>query len=65
MKFATISSKGQIIIPKELRAKYNLEMGTQLVFEETRKGILIRPIDKGFLNSLIEDISNDDEKPLK
>jgi AbrB family looped-hinge helix DNA binding protein len=64
MKFATISSKGQIIIPKELRAKYHLEMGTQLVFEETRKGILIRAIDKGFLNSLIEDISNDDVKPL-
>jgi AbrB family looped-hinge helix DNA binding protein len=65
MKFATISSKGQIIIPKELRDKYHLEMGTQLVFEATRKGILIRPIDKGFLNSLIEDISNDDDKSLK
>jgi hypothetical protein len=45
MKFATISSKGQIIIPKEFRAKYNLK---------------IRPIDKAFLSNLIEDISNDD-----
>jgi AbrB family looped-hinge helix DNA binding protein len=60
MKFATISSKGQIIIPKEFRAKYNLKMGTQLAFEATKKGILIRPIDKAFLSNLIEDISNDD-----
>jgi AbrB family looped-hinge helix DNA binding protein len=56
MKFVTISSKGQIIIPSDLRKKLNWKQGTQLVFEETKKGILIKALDQQFLDELIDNI---------
>ncbi|MDI6884156.1 MAG: AbrB/MazE/SpoVT family DNA-binding domain-containing protein [Hadesarchaea archaeon] len=36
-----ISSKGQLVIPKELREKYGIKAGTVVVFQEEEEGIKI------------------------
>jgi len=37
-----ITSKGQMVIPKTLREKFNLKKGTKAKIIETRDGILIK-----------------------
>ena len=41
---AVISSKGQVVIPAELRKKYRLNQGVRVVFSEDNEGRLtLRP----------------------
>lgn len=37
-----ITEKGQTTIPKELREKYNLEPGDEVVWEDTEDGIVLK-----------------------
>jgi len=39
--YTKISSKGQLVIPKELRDKYGMKAGSRVVFEEDEGGIRI------------------------
>jgi len=41
-KTATVSSKGQITLPKELRDKYHLQEGERAVVLDAGEGILIK-----------------------
>lgn len=41
-KTATVSSKGQITLPKELRDRHHLEEGQIVLILETNEGVLIR-----------------------
>lgn len=49
MKAVTISSKYQVVIPKEVREQFNLKPGQKIVFisyEGTLRVIMIPPIKK-------------------
>ncbi len=37
----SISSKGQIVIPKPLRKKYEIKRGTKLLVKDSERGILL------------------------
>jgi AbrB family looped-hinge helix DNA binding protein len=39
---STVSSKGQITVPKAVRARYDLEPGTEVEFELREDGALLR-----------------------
>lgn len=41
-----INSKGQLVIPKELREKYGIKAGAAVVFQEEEEGIKILPPTK-------------------
>jgi AbrB family looped-hinge helix DNA binding protein len=38
-----LSSKGQIIIPKAIRASHGWDNGQEFIVEETEQGLLLRP----------------------
>lgn len=40
---STLTSKGQITIPKELRDKYNLKEGEQVMITASKDGLIVRP----------------------
>jgi AbrB family looped-hinge helix DNA binding protein len=40
---AVISSKGQIVIPANLRKRYRLQEGTTVVFQEERGRLILEP----------------------
>ena len=40
---AVISSKGQIVIPANLRKRYGLQEGTTVVFQEERGRLVLEP----------------------
>jgi len=44
---STISSKGQVTVPKNVRDELGLRPGTTVEFELTEKGVLLRKGHKG------------------
>jgi antitoxin PrlF len=43
-KQATITSKGQITVPREVRRLLGVRSGDKLVFETDGKGVRVRPV---------------------
>ena len=43
MEITRLSTKGQIVLPKTIRASRAWEPGTEFIVEETGDGILLRP----------------------
>jgi AbrB family looped-hinge helix DNA binding protein len=43
METTTLSTKGQIVLPKSIRDSRALKAGTEFTVEETKEGILLRP----------------------
>ena len=44
MKTATVSTKGWIVVPKEMRVKYNLRPGTKVQIVDYGEGLAIVPL---------------------
>lgn len=42
-RIVSINERGTLTLPKDLRCKYGLEQGGQLVIEESNEGLLLRP----------------------
>ncbi len=40
----TVSTKGQVVLPKTVREHRNWTSGTRLVVEDTPEGVLLRPV---------------------
>ena len=51
----TVSTKGQIILPKALRRALRWEAGTRLVVENRREGVLLKP-ELAFAETRPEDV---------
>ena len=49
---AVISSKGQIVIPANLRKRYRLREGTTVVFQEERGRLVLEPNNFGAIYAL-------------
>ena len=69
MAQSTISSKGQITVPAEIRERFGLVPGTRVRFEATARGVLLRkgsgathPVDALF--GLLGDDSGKDSLEL-
>lgn len=44
MPTTTVSSKGQVVIPRGLREKYRLTAGTRLEIAESDEGLVLAPV---------------------
>jgi AbrB family looped-hinge helix DNA binding protein len=42
-RIISINERGTITLPKDLRKKYGLEAGGQVIIEESDEGLLLRP----------------------
>ena len=52
----TVSTKGQVILPKAIRDRLHWEPGTRLVVEQTEQGVLLRPKRAIFAPTRSEDV---------
>ena len=50
--YVQLSTKGQIVIPAELRERFGLDAGTRFVVEGGEGCIILRPITKAYIRSL-------------
>ena len=64
MHKVTISGKGQIAIPAELRRRYDLKKGDQLILRESEDSILLCPLDKNPLLTLRGKYKDDQAEAL-
>jgi AbrB family looped-hinge helix DNA binding protein len=46
METSVLTSKYQVVIPKNIRRKYDFRAGVRVVFQETENGVIIRPLSK-------------------
>jgi AbrB family looped-hinge helix DNA binding protein len=44
METTKLSSKGQVILPAAIRAAHNWQAGLEFTVENTRDGVLLRPV---------------------
>jgi AbrB family looped-hinge helix DNA binding protein len=51
-----LSSKGQVVIPREIREKSNLSKGQVFRIEATSAGILLRPVTQKKAGLRLEDL---------
>ena len=51
-QFATVSAKGQLVVPSKLRRKYGIRKGTRVAFVEDNHRIILQPITAEFIHSL-------------
>lgn len=51
----TVSTKGQVILPKAIRERREWSAGTQLVVEDTPEGVILKPA-RVFPETRIEDV---------
>lgn len=51
----TVSTKGQVILPKAIRSKWRWKAGTKLVVEETADGVLLKAAPQ-FPPTRLEDV---------
>jgi AbrB family looped-hinge helix DNA binding protein len=52
MTYAHMSSKGQIVIPAELREEMHLTPGTKIAIQREGHFLILRPVTPQFINSL-------------
>lgn len=50
-----LSTKGQLVVPKEIRQKHGWTEGMELVLEDQGDGVLLRPT-RQFPNTTLEDL---------
>lgn len=51
--FTTVSSKGQIVIPAELRIKLGIDAGTRIAIQQQDNRLVLQPITEAFIDSLM------------
>lgn len=51
-QFATVTSKGQLVIPAKLRRKYGIGKGTRVAITEDNHKLVLQPINGQFIESL-------------
>ena len=56
METTRLSTKGQIILPKSIRASRDWAPGTEFVVEETPDGVLLRPTEL-FPRTTLEEVA--------
>ena len=55
METTRLSSKGQVILPKSIRASHRWEPGVEFAVEDTPDGVLLRPLGP-FQPTRLEDV---------
>jgi AbrB family looped-hinge helix DNA binding protein len=58
MESSTLTSKGQLFVPKHLRIKYGLQPGKKIALVELKQGILLQPMDESFIDQFVGKYKN-------
>ena len=52
MKSYSITSKGQVTVPLEIRERLKLKPGDKVIYQDTQEGILLKPAKRTMLDDL-------------
>lgn len=60
MALVRVSSKGQLVVPKEMRTALGIKAGSVVRVQRTRKGILMEPVTESMVERLYGKFSDED-----
>lgn len=49
MKAYSVTTKGQVTVPLEIREKLKLKPGDKIIYQDTQEGILLKPVKRNML----------------
>jgi AbrB family looped-hinge helix DNA binding protein len=52
IEYATVKAKGQVVIPVEIRRKFQIDEGTRVAFLEDAGRLFIQPITDEFIDGM-------------
>jgi AbrB family looped-hinge helix DNA binding protein len=52
IEYARVKAKGQIVIPVDIRRRFQIEEGTRVAFLEERGRLFIQPVTDAFIDSM-------------
>ena len=52
IEYATVKAKGQVVIPVDIRRKFQIEEGTRVAFLEEEGRLLIQPVTDEFIDGM-------------
>jgi AbrB family looped-hinge helix DNA binding protein len=52
IEYATVKAKGQVVIPVDLRRKFQIDEGTRVAFLEEEGRLFIQPVTDEFIDSM-------------
>ena len=52
IEYAVVKAKGQVVIPVDLRRKFQIEEGTRVAFLEEEGRLLLQPVTDEFINGM-------------
>lgn len=50
--YAAVNAKGQIVIPADIRNRFDIRQGTKIAFIEQEGRLLIQPVTDAFIRSM-------------
>lgn len=50
--YATVKAKGQVVIPVEIRRKFQIDTGTRVAFLEEEGRLFIQPVTDAFIEGM-------------
>jgi AbrB family looped-hinge helix DNA binding protein len=52
IEYATVKGKGQVVIPVELRRRFQIDEGTKVAFLEEEGRLFIQPVTDEFIDAM-------------
>jgi AbrB family looped-hinge helix DNA binding protein len=52
IEYATVKAKGQVVIPVDVRRKFQIEEGTRVAFLEEEGRLFVQPVTDRFIDSM-------------
>lgn len=52
IEYATVKAKGQIVIPVEMRRKFQIDEGTRVAFLEEEGRLFLQPVTNQFIDGM-------------
>ncbi len=52
MTIATVTAKGQVVIPSQIRRTYHIKKGTKLLVEQRGNELVMRPVSEEYFRGM-------------
>ena len=52
IEYAAVNAKGQIVIPSDIRERFDIRQGTRVAFVEEQGRLFIQPVTDAFIKSM-------------
>ncbi|MGA8762329.1 MAG: AbrB/MazE/SpoVT family DNA-binding domain-containing protein [Candidatus Sulfotelmatobacter sp.] len=52
IEYATVKAKGQVVIPVEIRRKFQIDEGTRVAFLEEQGRLFLQPVTDEFIDAM-------------